>query len=204
MNRRVLNRAVLICLLTMCVCANGALGQTSGSLELGAQAPIARIGELDATDVGIGARASWNPSPLLGVEGELNLFPSDIPDRVAISGSRLEGLFGVTVGPRFSGWRPFARVRPGFLRLGAAPAPVACILIFPPPLSCTLSDQTLFAMDVGGGVELFTPASTFIRVDVGDRMLRYPGPAIDRAFQAHGDSFFGHDVRVAVGAGWRF
>jgi len=173
--------------------------------EVGAQITAARIGELDSTDLGFGGRASWHPSRLLGVEGELDFYPSDIPDRTAVSRSRVEGLFGITAGPRLSQWRPFARVRPGFLRIGPAPQPIACILIFPPPLSCTLAaGETLFALDIGGGVELFTPGSTFVRVDVGDRMLRYSGPALDRNRDVHNEHFFGHDLRAAIGAGWRF
>jgi len=44
---------------------------------------------------------------------------------------------------------------------------------------------------------------TFIRVDGGDRMIRYPGPA----FTTDGveqDWFVGHDFRFAAGAGFRF
>ena len=173
--------------------------------EIGAQLTTTRIGELDSTDIGFGGRASWHPSSLIGVEGELNFFPSSIPDRVAISRNRVEGLFGVTAGPRIGALRPFAKLRPGFLRIGSSPEPIACILIFPPPLSCTLgSGQTLFALDVGGGVEVLTPGSTFLRVDVGDRMVRYKGPVMDSNREVHTDHFFGHDLRVAIGAGLRF
>ena len=49
--------------------------------------------------------------------------------------------------------RLFGRLRPGLLRFGEAPGPIACILIFPPPLSCQLAaGKTLFALDVGAGV----------------------------------------------------
>jgi hypothetical protein len=114
-------------------------------------------------------------------------------------------LFGVTVGTRIGQWRPFARFRTGFLRVGESPESVACILIYPPPVSCTLSQgQTLFALDAGGGIELFTPGGTFVRVDVGDRPVRYPGPSIDRDGEAHDGDFIAHDIRFAVGAGWRF
>ena len=177
----------------------------SPRVEIGAQMATARIGELDSTDLGLGGRASWHPSRLIGVEGEVNFYPSSIPDRFAVSRSRVEGLFGVTAGPRINRWRPFARLRPGFVRIGSAPEPIACILIFPPPLSCTLaSGQTLFALDVGGGVALLTPGATFVRVDLGDRMIRYSGPALDRNREVHNEHFFGHDLRVAIGAGWRF
>jgi hypothetical protein len=128
-----------------------------------------------------------------------------VPEGTAISSNRVEGLFGVTAGPRLGRWRPFARLRPGFLRIGEAPEPVACILIFPPPLSCTLAGgRTLFALDVGGGVSVDVAPATSLRIDIGDRITRYPGPAFGRGRRVHDAAFHGHDLRVAVGAAWRF
>ena len=94
---------------------------------------------------------------------------------------------------------------PGFLRMAEAPEPVACILIFPPPLSCTLAGgRTLFVADVGGGVSVDVTPATSLRIDVGDRMTRYPGPSFGRGRRVRDSSFFDHDFRLAVGAGWRF
>jgi hypothetical protein len=200
-----MRRGILAAIAIISLGVDTAWAQTSQPFEIGAQIASQRVGELDATDVGVGGRAAWHPYQLIGVEGELNYYGSDIPDRTAISGSRVEGLFGITAGPRIGQVRPFARIRPGFLSVGSAPGPVACILIFPQPLSCALAGgDTLFALDVGGGVELFTPGKTFVRLDLGDRMLRYRGPAIDRSGEVHDDNFIGHDLRVAIGAGWRF
>jgi hypothetical protein len=200
-----IRRAFLVAIVVVGIDADPAAGQTAESFEIGAQITWVRDSELDSTDAGIGGRASWLPSSWIGVEGEITFFPSDIPDRTAVSRHRLEGLFGITAGPRLGPWRPFARIRPGFLRVAASPEPVACILIFPPPLSCALAaGDTFFTVDLGGGVEVLTPGRTFVRFDLGDRLVRYPGPAIERDGQAHDDSFIGHDVRAAVGAGWRF
>lgn len=195
-------KLIIVVLATTLIFPAAAHAQTA---EIGAQLTTTRIGELDSSDIGFGGRASFHPSSFIGVEGELNFFPSSIPDRVAVSRNRVEGLFGVTAGPRLGALRPFAKFRPGFLRIGSSPEPIACILIFPPPVSCTLgSGQTLLALDLGGGVEWLTPGSTFLRVDVGDRMIRYKGPVMDSNREVHTDHFFGHDVRVAIGAGLRF
>ncbi|MBM3820052.1 MAG: hypothetical protein FJW14_13680 [Acidimicrobiia bacterium] len=162
-------------------------------------------GEFDATDVGAGARASWHPVPLVGVEGEVSYYPGDLGGPAAFSGSRVEGLFGATVGPRLGRVRPFAKLRPGFLRVGGAPRPIACIAIFPPPLRCTLAGgRTLVALDAGGGVEWLSSGRTFVRVDAGDRMVRYPAPAIDSGGAVRSDAFTGHDFRFTLGAGVRF
>jgi hypothetical protein len=174
--------------------------------QIGLQFEGAVSSEFDSTDIGVGGRISWHPTSFLGAEAQLDLFPSGFPDGgVAFSRRRVEGLFGVTLGPHFGGIRPFAKVRPGFVTFSEASEPIACILIFPPPLSCTLaSGATVFALDVGGGVELSVGNRTFVRLDAGDRLVRYPGPALDSDRQAREDAFFSHDFRFAIGGGVRF
>src|SRR5260221_651600 len=125
-----------------------------GPFELGVQLPVVRSGEFDRTDTGIGGRVAWRPTTPMGIEAEVNLYPRDFPGGTAFSRGRVEGLFGVTLGPTFKRARPFARLRPGFVQFREAPGPLVCVLIFPPPLSCTLaSGRTVFALDVGGGVD---------------------------------------------------
>ena len=173
----------------------GSLLAQDRPFEIGGQVIFAEAGPFDDADIGVGARIGWRPRGLLGVEAELNLYPSDVPgDGVAISSSRVEGLFGVTVGPQLGAVRPFARLRPGFLRYQEAPEPVACILIFPAPLSCQLAGgQTLLAVDIGGGVDVAIGPAMLFRVDVGDRMVRYPEP-----YET------GHDLRIGVGWAVKF
>jgi hypothetical protein len=101
--------------------------------------------------------------------------------------------------------RPFAKARPGFVLFRGAPRPIACILIFPPPLTCSIATgDKLLAFDIGGGVEVFPADRTFIRIDVGDRLMRYHGPVIDSDGDVRDDTFFGHDFRLGVGGGIRF
>ena len=175
----------------------GSLLAQDRPFEIGGQITFVEAGPFDDDDddAGVGVRVGWRPRGPLGVEAELNVYPSDLPgEGIAVSSSRVEGLFGVTVGPRLGIVRPFARLRPGFLRYREAPEPVACILIFPPPLSCQLAaGQTLFALDIGGGVEVAIGPAMLFRVDIGDRMVRYPDP-----YEA------GHDVRVGVGWAVKF
>lgn len=105
----------------------------------------------------------------------------------------------VGIGGRLA-WFPF-----GLVRFGEAPAPVVCIRIFPPPLTCQLAEgATVAAFDLGGGLEIFPSLGTFVRVDVGDRLLRYPVPAFDANMQPRTESFVSHDFRLAVGGGLRF
>jgi hypothetical protein len=203
-----MNRGAIVIAIAGLVMAqpNPALAQsTSDRFELGAQVPSVISSQFDATDVGLGGRFAWHPVEPLGIESEINLYPEDFPDQRAFSGGRVEGLFGVTVGPRFGRLRPFARLRSGFLSIREAPQPFPCILIFPPPLSCALaSGRTLVAVDIGGGVEVFATQRAFVRVDAGDRVLKYPGPVFARDFTRRDEAFFSHDFRFAAGAGLRF
>jgi hypothetical protein len=174
-------------------------------LEAGAQVASTRSSQFDATDVGFGARLSWLPAGWVGVEAEVNGYPGDFPGQRPFSSGRVEGLFGTTVGGRFGAVRPFGRLRPGFVSFREASEPFACILIFPPPLACTLaSGATLFALDIGGGVEVQATPRTFLRVDAGDLLLKYPGTVLDTNGMARQGSFFSSNFRFAAGAGWKF
>jgi hypothetical protein len=161
--------------------------------------------EFDETVVGVGGLLSWRPGGWFGADAELTFYPSDFPDEPAFSASRTEGLFGVTAGPRIGAIRPFVKVRPGFVRFAEAPEPFACIAIFPPPLNCQLAaGHTGFALDIGGGIEFAASGSTFVRVDAGDRAVRYPGPVIEPGGTVQDESFFSHDFRFQIGGGLRF
>ena len=176
-----------------------------GGFELGAQFAGAVSGEFNGTDVGGGVRVAWHPTSMVGAEAELDFYPRDFASAPAFSKSRIEALFGITAGPRIGRLRPFAKLRPGFVTFREAPGPFPCIAIFPPPLACTLgAGATVFALDIGGGVEFLTSGRTFVRVDVGDRLLRYPSPVFDTNFTLRSNPFFSNDFRFAVGGGVRF
>jgi hypothetical protein len=197
---------VFALLLLWLSCAGPLIAQSDDyPFRAGVHLATAASSEFDSTDVGVGGRLSWNPRPLLGIEGEFTFYPGDLGDRPAFGEGRIEGLFGGTVGPRVGAFRPFAKLRPGFLSFREAPRPVACILIFPPPLSCELAaGRTVFALDFGGGVEWLPTGRVFIRVDAGDRVIWYPGPVIDSSRTVRNETFPGHDFRFAVGGGVRF
>jgi hypothetical protein len=179
--------------------------QSAASFEASAQVASSKSGEFSGNDLGGGGRLAWRPAPLVGVEAEFTFYPGDYPDGVAFSRGRVEGLFGATLGPRLGGLRPFVRVRPGFVTFHEAPAPFACILIYPPPLACTLAaGDMVLAVDLGGGIEFFPTRRSLVRVDVGDRALRFSGPAFDRDGTVHDTAFFSHALRLSIGAGVRF
>lgn len=199
-----MTRPIAISLALMTLLTGRAFAQSSaGSFQLGAQFTTARSGQFDSTELGIGGRVSWHPLAMLGIESEIDLYPADFPgDSVPFSASRLEGLFGVTAGPRLARTRPFAKIRAGFLRYSQPTESFACIAIFPPPLSCLMaSGETRAIFDVGGGVEIFTTGRTFFRVDAGDRMVRLPAPTLVEGFTLRDKEFFSHDFRLSLGGG---
>jgi hypothetical protein len=176
-----------------------------GQFQVGIHLAVVNSSELDEIDVGVGGLLSWRPSGLFGADAELTFYPSDFGDDPVFSASGFEGLFGVTVGPRIGAIRPFVKIRPGFVRFAEAPRPFACIAIFPPPLACQLgAGHTAFALDIGGGVEFQTTGIMFVRVDAGDRAVKYPGPVIDLGGTVQDESFFSHDFRFQIGGGLRF
>ena len=182
------------------------LAQATYRFEVGGHFSSARSQEFDEGEIGAGGRTAWRPSGLLGIEAEITYYPGDFPEaRNAFSRGRWEGLFGATIGPSIGGLRVFGRIRPGFLRVQEAPSPLACIAIFPPPLACQLAaGATLLAVDVGGGAEVSVTEATVFRLDIGDRIVRYSGPVFDTRRVVHDSAFSRHDLRISIGAGWRF
>jgi histidine triad (HIT) family protein len=201
-----LRHALSAVVLLTFIWAAPAAAQPTQRFEAAVQVVAASMPQFEGSDFGFGGRLAWHTGDVLSFEGELNLFPGSYPDSgLAFSRRRVEGLFGVTAGLRLGPVRPFAKFRAGFLDVQEPAEPFACILIFPPPLSCTLAaGRTLPAFDVGAGVEVDVTPRTFIRFEGGDRMLKYPGPALDADGAARTDAFYGHGFRFAAGGGVRF
>ena len=204
MSRSLSPYVVLVCVLALA--PHSVSAQTGkGQFEVGVHLATVASSEFEKTDVGIGGLVSWRPGALFGADAELTFYPSDFADNPTFSASRVEGLFGVTIGPSFGAFRPFVKLRPGFVRFAAAPRPFPCIAIFPPPLACLMAaGDTLFALDIGGGVEFQTTSRTFVRVDASDRAVKYPGPVIATDGMVKDESFFSHDFRLQIAGGLRF
>lgn len=192
------------------VCTVAFAPPAAAQFEAGAFVAVANPGQFNDIDLGLGGRASWRPDtlPLVTIEAELAHYPSEYPaDEAgsAFSSARWDAFFGGTVGPQLGPLRPFAKLRPGFVSYQKSPEPLACIAIFPPPLVCSLAEgATLAALDVGGGLEVVLTDRSRVRLDLGDRMVRYEGPVRDLDGELHDEAFWGHDLRVTLGVGYRF
>ena len=183
-----------------------AVSASAQSFEAGLHFASSKWSEFDGNDRGVGGRLTWKPTSMLGMDADLTWYRSDFPpDRIPFSGRRIEGLFGATFGPQVNRVRPFAKAAGGFLKVGDTPIAFVCLTIFPPPLSCLMAGgQTLPAYEIGGGVAVNATPRTFIRADVTDRILKYPGPTFDSKFAVRDNGFIGHALRLTLGGGIRF
>jgi hypothetical protein len=184
------------------------LAQQERPFELGANVTTLHLGEFETTDVGVGVQAAWKLSPVFAIDGALSLFPGGDNDLTASIDEqrRVLGLIGMRAGVRRGAAELFARVRPGFLTF-VGQDNVACILIFPPPLSClVLAGYTAFVTDIGGGARVDVGDRMQVTIDVGDLLVRYnPEP-----FRSNGNSgvisgsLVSHSLLFSAGLNWRF
>lgn len=200
MTRRGMTGALALSLLAAAPAAQAQDSRFDASLQLS----ITRHGTFDETDAGAGVQLSYRLAGWLAIDAHLNWFPKDLGDP-AFSGSRTQGLVGLRAGEDLTRSGFYGAVRPGFLRFGETPEVFACILIFPPPLVCSLAQgETTFSLDLTAGYQALASDDLVLRFEVGDGLVRYPGPAIDGEGEVHQDAFWKHGLRVTVSAGWRF
>jgi hypothetical protein len=174
-----------------------AAAERERGLEAGLLLSGLRQGEFDEDDVGAGLRVGYRFSRSVAVEGELEHFPGEL-GRAPFSASRTGALLRGRAGVRRERWSAFAALGPGLHHFGAAPEPLLCIAVFPPPLECQLgAGRTLLALGAGGGLELRAGERLLLRFDAEDRMLRYPVSfRRERRWQ--------HHLRGSIGVGLRF
>ena len=169
---------------------------------------------------GFGGRLGYNLTNNFALEAEMNFFPGagsfSVPNAFQ-GGHKIQGLFGVKAGKRFTKVGIFGKARPGFIYVSKAdlqPRPnTGCIAIFPPPAGCfeTISKSN-FALDLGGVVEVYPTKRTIVRFDAGDTMVRLsernvpgvlnPGSIFVTLIRAPAETT--HSFQGSVGIGFRF
>jgi hypothetical protein len=171
--------------------------------DVSAQVSVRSLHEFDETEAGFGARLSYRFSRWLGADGEVNFFPGDVGSP-AFSASRLEGLAGLRFGPHLGSTGVFLAVRGGAVHFSEAPEPFPCIAIFPPPLVCAIGGETVATVQLTGGVEIFPGDRWVVRVEAGDQLLRYSGPAFTPDRDVIDDSRWSHNFKATASVGLRF
>jgi hypothetical protein len=171
--------------------------------DVSVQVSVRSLHEFDETETGFGGRLSYRLSRWFAADGEVNFFPADVGSP-AFSGSRLEGLAGVRVGPHFGSAGVFLALRGGAVRFSEAPEPFPCIAIFPPPLVCAIGGDTVPTVQVTGGFEAFAGDRWVIRVEAGDQLLRYSGPAFTPDRDVIDEGLWSHNFKATASVGLRF
>jgi hypothetical protein len=173
-------------------------------LDLGLTASVRRLSEFEETELGLGARLSYRVHRAVALDGDVGLFPADLGSP-AFSSSRREGLVGVRVGPHLGRRGGYLALRAGAVRFAEAPAPFPCILIFPPPRECAMgAGKTLPTVQVGAGFETFPGDRLVLRLEAGDQLIRYEGPAFRRDQEIFEKHLWSHNLKATVSVGLRF
>lgn len=121
-------------------------------------------------DAGIGGRFGVNVSEMLAFETEVDYFPKD---RFA-QGKKTLSLFGIKIGTRTDSAGFFTKIRPGFVKFSNEFVGGTGCDILNLTAAC-FAPRNHFALDIGGGFELFPTRNTVVRFDVGNLLIRYPG-----------------------------
>jgi hypothetical protein len=171
--------------------------------DVSLQVSVRSLHEFDETEAGFGARVSYRLSRWLAADGEINLFPAGIGSP-AFSGSRLEGLAGLRGGPHLGRTGVFLALRAGAVAFSEAPEPFPCIAIFPPPLVCAIGGDTVPTVQLTGGFEAYPRDRLVVRVEAGDQLLRYSGPAFTADRDVIDDGLWSHNFKATASVGLRF
>ena len=185
------------------VAVSGRAQAQDGRADVSLQMSVRSLHEFDETEAGFGARLSYRFSRWLAADAEGSYFPADVGSP-AFSGSRLEGLAGVRGGPHLGSTGVYLALRGGAVRFSEAPAPFPCIAIFPPPLVCAIGGDTVPTVQVTGGFEAFPGDRWVVRVEAGDQLLRYSGPAFTPDRDVIDKGLWSHNFKATASVGLRF
>jgi len=131
-----------------------------------------------ATEIGFGARFTFNLNKSVALEATGNFFPHQCNScgrgQGDNNGNITEGLFGVKAGKRFQKWGIFAKGRPGFVSFSRGDSKYVATGaggIF--PFQFSQKRLTNFALDVGGVLEFYPSKRIVTRFEAGDTMITY-------------------------------
>jgi hypothetical protein len=139
------------------------------------------------TETGLGGRFTFNLSDAVGLESEINYFPTADFIATGAGGRILQGQFGVKAGKRFNRFGFFGKARPGFMSFGDS-----LKLVGTRPFTFDGREilfgifkngrRTFFSADLGGVFELYPSRRLMLRFDAGDTIIRYGRRHIETIF----------------------
>ena len=203
-------RFVLALAVTAIVSVSAAEAQTIDTrYEIGGQATVLRLSDLDSTPAGIGGRFSFNVARWAAIEAEGNFFPQDdvvlpfgSPDlRITHFRKRSDFFVGAKLGYRGDRFGLFAKVRPGMTVLSQRSEIGSCngdmcalVLVVRPEY------RSEFAVDLGGIFEFYPSRRLVARFELGDTIIRHRSVAPP----CWGEECTSNNVTTKFGLGFRF
>lgn len=163
-------KALLACctiLLLIPLCTVKANAQILPKFEVAGQMALLNTGQ---NDFGFGGRFGYSPISLVTLETEIDHFPQNRYGQ----GTKTLALFGAKLGARTDSIGFFTKFRPGFITMSDEYTGSSDCLNNLTYAAC-FAGQKHFAMDFGGGFELFPSKHTIIRFDIGNLLIRDNG-----------------------------
>ena len=202
-------KTFILLLLTVITFVSVAVAQDKkDKIEIGAQGASLSLFHpdfpFDDTQVGVGARVTYNFNRSIAAEGEINFFPQK-QFILSANGNAIQAQFGVKIGKRFEKFGIFGKVRPGFISANNVatllPDPTA-----PFGIAIKIERKELFSIDTGGVLELYPSSRMVVRFEAGDTIIRHP-----EVFQVSSTSTlervrgaeFNHNFQFTFGVGFR-
>jgi hypothetical protein len=161
--------------------------------------------DIDDLVLGGGPRAGYRITETLAVEAEVNVFQRPPTNDPATLGKWSQGFFGLKVGKQLGAIGIFGKFRPGFVRFDGITS--AESLLDGSVDIRLIKDNTFFAFDIGGGIELYPSPRTIVRLDSGDVIIRYtgrPGEGFDPISNRVQRTHYGHNAQFSIGFAVRF
>jgi hypothetical protein len=166
------------------------------------------------TNLGLGARFTYNLTRNLALEAEGNYFTHDQENFSSVPGGHLyQGLFGAKIGKRFAHFGVFGKARPGFTGFSQVFQLTATHVGNFFGRSFTFGDfgtgrKLYFTTDVGGVLEFYVSRRVMTRMDFGDTIIRYgeaqaPGFSVSLAILRRPPETR-HNLQFNAGVGFRF
>lgn len=167
--------------------------------------PIPSSNDIDDLVIGGGLRVAYNITRRFAVEAEGSVFQRPQTSDAATRGRWAQGFFGLKVAKRLDKLSIFAKVRPGFSRFDGITS-VMSGRNGMPEINPT-KDNSFFAVDFGGGAEVYPTRRTIVRLDISDVIIRYtnrPGRNYNPVSNPLSNTYFGNTFRLSIGFAVRF
>lgn len=196
-------KAVSLFSLAIAMLAHPAIGQQFTKTEIGVQTSVLFQNRfLSLTDAGLGGRFTYNFTPSIAIESEVNSYLTNTNSQTtALDGGRaIVGLIGPKAGIRKDKFGVFFKARGGVMSFGDAASSAALFV------NGATARKTHAALDLGVATEIYPSARTILRFDVGRMLVRY-GDSVLFTFPGAGTiTASGHIIgpwHMEVGTGYR-